>query len=152
MKDSAHVAAKHQWLRRLGGYALGLLFLLATFVLPSALVVWNARDTLKARRASEERVGPLELGMSQETLRRQAGAPDELCQDKNLYLDGYMVKSSRHRHRTASWWIYYCDPADRASRPCQPAYNDTILGFSQDGNLIWFIRFMGESEFQADGE
>jgi hypothetical protein len=146
------MTSERRWLRRpWGAEILGLLFLLVVFVVPSALVWYRVRGTQAARRVAEERVGPLAPGMSQEALRRRAGEPDEVCQDGFGFLDGYLVESSRHRDRTAHMWIYYSGGAGRVARNCRPAYNDTVLGLSQEGTLIWFIRFMGESAFEAGG-
>jgi len=122
------------------------IFVVTAIVLRSGQRVSELSE-LKERSSS--RVGPLKLGMSQRDIVNRAGSPDLECHDQEWLLDGYLLESLKFREITKVRWLYFLEGKRKylSHEDCRPEYNDTILGFDENGQLIWYVRFSGESDF-----
>ena len=88
-----------------------------------------------------ERVGPVTRGMTQEQLLRQAGPPDSKCRNpKGAYL----------ALGASSYWIYRSVSDRTVKSPCEIRYRDTVVGFSEKGEALWYQRRAGEEPIRSD--
>ena len=123
----------------------------------SVFGIWLFRDAHLARK-KDAQFAHIAPGEGVARVIAAAGKPDEHCQGSIEIiwpLEGGAQHSESHRTAlesiTATTFIYRFNERKLVAPPaCKPLYNDMVIGFDQRGQVLWMVRFAGQSAVEYD--
>ena len=136
LKERERKGRMAEWLSKLTG--------ICVFIGVICIGFFGGNSSRERSEQLEERVGPLVIGGTQAEVLDRAGKPDAECKDVK-----WQPKELRAGLVTRSYWIYRSNPDRGDAKPCIIQYEDTVVGFSETGEIQWFNRSWGESALQV---
>jgi hypothetical protein len=99
------------------------------------------------RNQRREAFDALRIGSSRAAVRAALGAPN--CRGEGLPAGGSNFRDTAAErasvNKTHEYWVYSWSRSNDRRLACQPDYEDGVVAFDRQGNLLWYDAMVGET-------